>query len=111
MRKPTYSTYAERSFRSTGPMTTASPAYGPETASAIERLIDTLRWADGHIWSSPGYHGARSGTIKGALNYVQSLAGDQPSFLYNKLVALISTSAGLIVAAWNIHPTRNVRWG
>ncbi len=70
MRKPAYSTYAERSFRSTGPMTTAPPAYGPETASAIERRIDTLRWADGYIWSSPGYRGTMCGATKGALDYV-----------------------------------------
>jgi hypothetical protein len=43
MRKPAYSTYAERSFHSTGPMTTAPPAYGPETAPVIERRIDTQR--------------------------------------------------------------------
>lgn len=72
--------------------------YGPEHAPAIERLIESARWADGMIWASPGYHGSISGAVKNALDYIQFLSGDTPSFLYGKTVAIVTTGAGAIAA-------------
>jgi FMN reductase len=76
-----------------------SPArYGAEAAPAIEQLIESARWADGMIWASPSYHGSLSGAVKNALDYIQFLANDDPSFLYGKTVAMIATGAGAIAA-------------
>ena len=71
-------------------------AYGPESASAIEHLLESLRWADGMLWATPGYHGSMSGAVKNALDYVQFLSTDSPSFLYGKTVGMIATGAGAI---------------
>ncbi len=76
-----------------------SPAsYGAEAAPAIEHLLESARWADGMIWASPSYHGSLSGAVKNALDYIQFLANDTPSFLYGKTVGVISTGAGAIAA-------------
>jgi FMN reductase len=76
-----------------------SPAsYGAEAAPAIEHLIESARWADGMIWSSPSYHGSLSGAVKNALDFIQFLSNDSPSFLYGKTVGVISTGAGAIAA-------------
>lgn len=73
-------------------------AYGPEAAPVIEHLIESLRWADGMLWASPGYHGSISGAVKNALDFVQFLSNDTPSFLYGKTVGVITTGAGAIAA-------------
>ena len=76
-----------------------SPAdYGPEAARQIGRLIEAARWADGMIWSSPAYHGALSGAVKNALDFIQFLGKDEPSFLYGKAVGVIGAGAGTIGA-------------
>jgi FMN reductase len=71
-------------------------AYGPEAAPAIEHLLESLRWADGMLWATPGYHGSMSGAVKNALDYVQVLSTDSPSFLYGKTIGMIATGAGAI---------------
>jgi FMN reductase len=76
-----------------------SPAsYGAEAAQAIEHLIESARWADGMLWASPSYHGSLSGAVKNALDFIQFLSNDSPSFLYGKTVGVISTGAGAIAA-------------
>jgi FMN reductase len=60
------------------------PFYDPKSPERTEkalRLIDTLRGSDGIIVSSPGYHGALSGMIKNALDYVEDMAGDERAYL------------------------------
>jgi FMN reductase len=77
----------------------ATPAaYGAAAAPAIEELLDGLRWADSYLWASPSYHGSLSGAVKNALDYVQFLVRDTPSFLYGKTVGIISAGAGAIAA-------------
>jgi FMN reductase len=77
----------------------AAPAdYGPEAAARVERLIEAARWADGFLWSSPAYHGALSGALKNALDFLQFLARDEPSFLYGKVVGAIGAGGGTIGA-------------
>ena len=76
-----------------------SPAsYGAEAAPAIEHLLESARWAEGMLWASPSYHGSLSGAVKNALDYIQFLANDAPSFLYGKTIGVISTGAGAIAA-------------
>jgi FMN reductase len=60
------------------------PFYDPKSPERTEkalRLIDTLRDSDGIIVASPGYHGALSGMIKNALDYVEDMAGDERAYL------------------------------
>ena len=60
------------------------PFYDPKSPERTEkalRLIDTLRDSDGIIVASPGYHGALSGMIKNALDYVEDMAGDARAYL------------------------------
>ncbi len=52
-----------------------------DRAPAAARLVAALRGADGIIVASPGYHGALSGLIKNALDYVEDLAGDERPYL------------------------------
>ncbi len=76
-----------------------SPAsYGAEAAPAIEHLLESARWADGMLWASPSYHGSLSGAVKNALDFIQFLSNDSPSFLYGKTVGVIATGAGAIAA-------------
>jgi FMN reductase len=76
-----------------------SPAcYGEAATPAIEQLLESARWADGMIWASPSYHGSLSGAVKNALDYIQFLANDSPSFLYGKTIGMIATGAGAIAA-------------
>ncbi len=90
----------------------ASPAdYGAEAAPAIEHLLESLRWADGMLWSTPAYHGSLSGAVKNALDYVQFLSTDAPSFLYGKTVGVIATGAGAIAPVNAITQLNQVAHG
>jgi FMN reductase len=72
--------------------------YGPEAAAPIERLLAGARWAGGLLWASPSYHGSLSGAVKNALDFLQFLAKDDPTFLYGKVVGAIGAGAGTIGA-------------
>ncbi|MHB1536526.1 MAG: NADPH-dependent FMN reductase, partial [Acidimicrobiales bacterium] len=55
------------------------PFYDPKDARrapGATRLVEAFRRADGLVISSPGYHGAISGMIKNALDYVEDLVAD-----------------------------------
>jgi FMN reductase len=77
----------------------ATPAdYGADAAANITRLLDDFRWANGYLWASPSYHGSLSGAVKNALDFIQFLSADTPSFLYGKTVGILSAGAGSIAA-------------
>jgi FMN reductase len=60
------------------------PFYDPKSPARTEKalqLIEALRASDGIIVASPGYHGALSGMIKNALDYVEDMAGDERAYL------------------------------
>ncbi|MBN6035175.1 NAD(P)H-dependent oxidoreductase [Amycolatopsis sp. 195334CR] len=63
---------------------------GPEAA----HLVETLRTADGVIIASPGYHGALSGLVKNALDYIEDLRGDERPYLDGRAVGLASIAFG-----------------
>jgi FMN reductase len=65
---------------------------GAERSAKAHRLIDLYRAADGLIVASPAYHGAISGLVKNALDYVEDLRTD-------KRVYLDGMALGCIVAA------------
>jgi FMN reductase len=61
---------------------------------AIAELIDAIRAADGLIIASPGYHGAMSGMIKNALDYLETTRTDARPYLEGRPIGLIVTAAG-----------------
>jgi FMN reductase len=75
------------------------PMFAPQALadppSAAAQLAETMSEADGLIWSSPLYHGTISGSFKNALDWLQLLAHNDPPFLTDKVVGLISAAGGV----------------
>ncbi len=73
------------------------PMYDPDCATlavGAERLIESVRRADGLIVSTPAYHGGASGLLKNALDYLQVLAAAPDPYLHNKAVGCIVAASG-----------------
>jgi FMN reductase len=76
----------------------ALPFYDPAIQNppeSVQRLCRLVGEADGLVWSSPLYHGTISGAFKNALDWLQLLSGNQPPYLTDKVVGLISTAGGV----------------
>jgi FMN reductase len=58
------------------------------------RLIAALREADAVVLSSPAYHGALSGLLKNALDYVEELREDERPYLDMRAVGCIACAFG-----------------
>jgi FMN reductase len=73
------------------------PMYAPElggrTAEA-EALVAAIARADGIIVASPGYHGAVSGLVKNALDYVEDLREADRPYLEGRAVGCIACAGG-----------------
>jgi FMN reductase len=63
--------------------------------AAAHRLAGTLYDADALIWSSPTYHGSVSGAFKNALDWLILLAENDPPYLANKPIGLVTTAGGV----------------
>jgi FMN reductase len=73
------------------------PMYNPddeEPTAAAASLIESCYGADGMLWSSPMYQGTISGAFKNALDWLHVLGAREPSFLYDKVIGLISAAGG-----------------
>lgn len=87
----------------------ALPLYlgdGSETAGA--ELVDAVRQADGIILGSPGYHGAISGTVKNAIDYLEELARDERVYLDGLPVGLIVTAYGWQATGTTLMTMRSI---
>lgn len=75
----------------------------PERVDVAETLVAALRAADGVIISSPAYHGAVSGMVKNALDYVEDMREDDRSYFDGRAVGIIACGYGwqAIVATMN----------
>ena len=73
------------------PLYTAEHAPPPDA----HRLAETAYNADGLIWSSPTYHGSVSGSFKNALDWLILLAENDPPYLTNKPIGLVTTAGGV----------------
>lgn len=62
---------------------------------AVRQFVETMAAADGHIWSSPLYHGTVSGAFKNAVDWLELLNKRQPPYLTDKVVGLIGTAGGM----------------
>ena len=82
--------------------------YPSSQQANITRFIEACRRADVMIWASPTYHGALSGAVKNALDFMEFLSDDEPPYLQGRAVGLMTipdsvTFAGMINA---VHELR-----
>jgi len=87
------------------------PHYAPENpdrTDAAVHLVATLRSADAIIIGSPGYHGALSGLVKNALDYVEDTSGDPRCYFTGLPVGCIATAAGWQAAVATLGQLRAI---
>ncbi|EID54681.1 putative flavoprotein [Saccharomonospora xinjiangensis XJ-54] len=72
------------------------------------RLVEAVRQADGILVVSPGYHGALSGLVKNALDYVEDLRHDARPYLHGRAVGLISVAHGWQAAVTTLNQLRTI---
>ena len=92
------------------------PMYAPESdvrSEASQKLIGSLRRANGVILSSPCYHGSISGLMKNALDYTEDMCKDPEPYLDGRAVGLIVCghgwqSTGIVLTAFRsiVHALR-----
>ncbi len=73
------------------------PMYDPSTEVRTPKarsLVDAIRVCDGIVLSSPGYHGTVSGLVKNALDYVEDLRNESPSYFDGRAVGCIAVGYG-----------------
>jgi FMN reductase len=88
----------------------AMPLYEPdgERVAKATRLLEEVRRADGLVIASPGYHGALSGMVKNALDYLEDMRDDGPPYLDGKAVGTIATASGWQATMSTIMSLRSV---
>lgn len=87
------------------------PMYAPQEAKRSPQardLVDALREADAVIVASPGYHGAISGLVKNALDYVEDMRQDSRCYLDNIPWGCISAAFGWQAAVGTLGQLRTV---
>ncbi|WP_033293068.1 NADPH-dependent FMN reductase [Amycolatopsis jejuensis] len=72
------------------------------------RLIEGVRRADGIIVVSPGYHGALSGLVKNALDYLEDLREDSRPYLDGRAVGLAAVAYGWQAAVTTLDQLRTI---
>lgn len=80
------------------------PARTPEAVA----LVQALRAADAVIVGSPGYHGAISGLVKNALDYVEDMRTDPTVYLDNKPWGCITCAYGWQAAVGTLGQLRGI---
>jgi FMN reductase len=73
-------------------------SYPPAARPQITRLVAHYRDADAMLWATPTYHGAMSGALKNALDYMELLSEEAEPYLQGKAVGLISIADGAPLA-------------
>jgi FMN reductase len=75
---------------------------------AEQRLVEAFRRADGVVIASPGYHGAVSGMVKNALDYVEDLLNDERIYFAGMPVGCISVAYGSQAAVTTLNELRTI---
>jgi FMN reductase len=87
------------------------PMYAPHelvrTPGAVE-LVDSLREADAVVVASPGYHGAISGLVKNALDYIEDLREAPRVYLDNTPWGCITCAYGWQAAVGTLGQLRGI---
>ena len=86
------------------------PLYEPGGIRAPKavRFLEEVRRADCLVIASPGYHGAPSGMVKNALDYLEDMRHDEPPYLDGKAVGTIATASGWQATMSTIMSLRSV---
>jgi FMN reductase len=87
------------------------PMYAPhelERTPAAHELVSALRDADAVVVGSPGYHGAISGLVKNALDYIEDLREDPRVYLDNTPWGCISCAYGWQAAVGTMGQLRSI---
>jgi FMN reductase len=87
------------------------PIYDTETTDRTpqaQRLVEAVRSADGILLSSPGYHGALSGLVKNAVDYLEDLRGDDRPYLDGRAVGCIAVAYGWQASVTTLQQLRQV---
>lgn len=71
-----------------------------------ERLVEKVKWAECIIVSSPGYHGAPSGMIKNALDYIEELHTHNRPYFDGMAVGCIAVADGWQAAVSTLQGLR-----
>jgi len=80
----------------------------PDRTPEAEHLVETIRRADGLIIVSPGYHGALSGLVKNALDYIEDLRHDERPYLDGRGVGLVAAAYGWQAAVTTLDQLRTI---
>ncbi|NKZ14393.1 NAD(P)H-dependent oxidoreductase [Mycolicibacterium septicum DSM 44393] len=87
------------------------PMYAPHslerTPAALE-FVSALRDADAVVVGSPGYHGAISGLVKNALDYIEDLREDPRVYLDNTPWGCIGCAYGWQAAVGTLGQLRSI---
>lgn len=73
------------------------PIFDPRSSNhhpQCDRLLASVKAAQGLIVASPGYHGSISGLVKNALDCLEALRDDARPYLDGRAVGCIVTAAG-----------------
>lgn len=87
------------------------PMYAPHELERTPRALDlvkSLRDADAVVVGSPGYHGAVSGLVKNALDYIEDLREDPRVYLDNTPWGCISCAYGWQAAVGTLTQLRSI---
>lgn len=76
--------------------------------AGVVRFLAALAAADGVVLVSPAYHGAISGLLKNALDYVNNLAAHPRPFLDGRAIGCVAVAAGEQGAASTLTTMRVV---
>jgi FMN reductase len=79
-----------------------------ERTPAAHELVSALRDADAVVVGSPGYHGAISGLVKNALDYIEDLREDPRVYLDNTPWGCISCAYGWQAAVGTLGQLRSI---
>lgn len=87
------------------------PLYDPSSehrSLSARRLVQSLRRADGIIVSTPSYHGALSGMIKNALDYVEDMRADPAPYFEGRAVGTIVCAYGAQALGTTLVSVRSI---
>lgn len=76
--------------------------------AGIRRLVDEIRRADVLIWASPTYHGAMTGALKNAIDFIEFLSDEPKPYLQERAVGLMAIPDRLTFTAMadSVHELR-----
>lgn len=85
--------------------------YEPERkdrSPSAQAFVAAVRTADAIIVGSPGYHGAISGFVKNALDYVEDTSRDRRCYFDGLPVGCVATAAGWQAAVATLQQLRSI---